>query len=222
MKCEIVTLSDICDLIAGFAFKSKDFGDFEDKVIKIADIVPPRVEMSNLRGVNLSNYNKDKLEKFIAKPGDYVLAMTGATIGKIGRVYEKSAYINQRVLLFRPHKKIDRDFLYYTICKKSFYDYIISFVDSETAQPNISATTIGKYKLNLPEIMTQRKIATFLKLFDDKIECNNKINENLQQQAQAIYHNMFVENADPTWQQGYLSDLVTVKYGKDHKKTCRW
>lgn len=194
MKCEKVKLSDVCDLIAGFAFKSKDFGDFEDKVIKIADIVPPRVEMNRLRGINLSNYNKDKLEKFIAKPGDYVLAMTGATIGKIGRIYEKSAYINQRVLLFHPHKEIDKDFLYYTICAKPFYNYIINFVDSETAQPNISATTIGKYELYLPPLNTQEKIASILQLLDMKIELNNAINNNLEQQAQAVYREMFVSN----------------------------
>ena len=44
------------------------------------------------------------------------------------------------------------------------------------------------------------------------------INDNLQQQAQAIYASMFVDNAEPTWKQGHLSDFVIVRYGKDHKK----
>ena len=44
------------------------------------------------------------------------------------------------------------------------------------------------------------------------------INDNLQQQAQAIFTSMFVSNADPDWVKGHLSDLITVKYGKDHKK----
>ena len=44
------------------------------------------------------------------------------------------------------------------------------------------------------------------------------INDNLERQAQTIYVSMFIENADPTWTQGHLSDLITVKYGKDHKK----
>ena len=46
----------------------------------------------------------------------------------------------------------------------------------------------------------------------------NRVNDNLQQQAQAIYTDMFISNADPAWVQGRLSDLITVKYGKDHKK----
>ena len=45
-----------------------------------------------------------------------------------------------------------------------------------------------------------------------------KINDNLQQQAQAIYGDMFITNANPSWQMGHLSDLITVRYGKDHKK----
>ena len=214
MKCEIVKLSDVCDLIAGFAFKSKDFGDFEDKVIKIANIVPPRVTMDDLIGVNLSNYKKDKLQKFIAKSGDYVLAMTGATIGKIGRIYKKTGYINQRVLLFRPHKRIDKDFLYYTICGKSFYDFIINFVDSETAQPNISATTIGKYELYLPPLNVQRNIASFLKSIDDKIELNNKINENLERQAQVLYKSMFINNPNLEVTRGVLSDIALIEMGQ--------
>jgi len=44
------------------------------------------------------------------------------------------------------------------------------------------------------------------------------LNNNLQQQAQAIYTSTFIANAEPTWKQGHLSDLITVKYGKDHKK----
>lgn len=44
------------------------------------------------------------------------------------------------------------------------------------------------------------------------------VNDNLELQAQAIYSYMFIENADPAWAQGHLSDLITVKYGKDHKK----
>lgn len=43
-------------------------------------------------------------------------------------------------------------------------------------------------------------------------------NDNLEQQAQAIYDSMFIDNADPAWLRGHLSDLINVKYGKDHKK----
>ena len=44
------------------------------------------------------------------------------------------------------------------------------------------------------------------------------LNKNLQEQAQVIYNDMFITNANPSWQSGQLSDLITVRYGKDHKK----
>ena len=104
-----VKLEDVCELIAGFAFKSKDFGDFSEKVLKITNIEPPIVNMRNLVGVDFSNYDKDKLSKYLVTRGDYVLAMTGATIGKLGRICDdESAYINQRVLTFKSSNKISR------------------------------------------------------------------------------------------------------------------
>ncbi len=113
-------LDSVCNMIAGFAFKGNHFGDYIAKVIKITNIEPPFVNMQNLQGVDLKHYDVDKLDKYMVGARDFVLAMTGATIGKIGRIQEKQAYINQRVLTFQPKKCIDKDFLYYVLCKSDF------------------------------------------------------------------------------------------------------
>ena len=186
MKYNEVCLADVCDLIAGYAFKSKDFGDFDDKVIKITHITPPIVDMNGLSGVDFSKYNREKLKRYIAKSGDYVLAMTGATIGKIGRIVRGEAYINQRVLLFKNKDAIDKDFLYYVLLQHDFEQYVYNHIDSESAQPNISATTIGKYIFSLPPMSIQQKIGRLLRSLDKKCEVNNAINHNLEQQASAL------------------------------------
>ena len=178
-KWNKVALSEICDLVAGYAFKSKDFGDYDSKVIKITHITPPSVNMNDLAGVDISKYNVSKLEKYIVKAGDYILAMTGATIGKIGRVEHGSAYINQRVLLFKPRPSVDKEYLYYALQQYEFAQYIISHVDSDSAQPNISAGTIAKYPIVLPPIETQKRIGALLRAYDEKRENNRKINDNL-------------------------------------------
>ena len=72
--------------------------------------------------------------------------------------------------------------------------------------------------LELPNIEEQKRIVSILGTLDDKIALNNKINDNLEQQAEAIYNYMFIVNNDPDWKHGCLKDLVNVKYGKDHKK----
>lgn len=212
-------LSDICDLVAGFAFKSKDFGDYPDKVVKIADIQPPTVNINDLVGVDLSAYSPSKLQKFIVSKGDYVLAMTGATIGKLGRITnEVEAYINQRVLTFRPNESIvDKDYLYYQLCSVNFSKYILNHIDSETAQPNISAGSVGGFEIALPSLEEQRRIAGILGAIDDKIENNRRINANLEQQAQALYKQWFVDNRQEDWDVKPLFDIAEFIGGYSYK-----
>ena len=225
-----VQLNETCNLIAGYAFKSKDFGNYPTKVLKIADINPPFVSSEKSSGVNLSNYDVDKLDKYIVKKGDYILAMTGATIGKLGRyVSDEQAYLNQRVLKFQPYKSIDSNFLYYVLCGRLFAKYIINHIDSESAQPNISAGTIGKYRFNLPNSETQQKIVSILSSLDSKIENNRKICANLEAQAQALFKHWFIDFAPfkdgkfveselgmipEGWRVGTLGEIAEVSSGK--------
>ena len=233
-KWETVTLGKTCDMIPGFAFKSEDFGDYSDKVIKIGDIIPPYVDMQTVGGVNIKKYNKDKLKKLSVCEGDFVFAMSGATIGKVGQVINGKGYINQRILKFVADEKlIDKKFLYYTMLKNDFLPFVNNYIDSQTAQPNISNTTLGKYTFLLPSLPEQRIIATILSCLDDKIANNVAINHHLEQMAQAIFKSWFVDfepfadggfiesklgEIPIGWRVGLLSELVTVRYGKDHKK----
>ena len=187
-------LEETTDFVAGFAFKSKHFGDYDNKVVKIKDIQPPIVSLEGADGVDLTEYDKAKLEKYIVRKNDFVLAMTGATIGKIGRyLHEQESYINQRVLKFIPKKEFDFDFIYYSLLSSAFQGYINNHIDSDSAQPNISANTIGKYTFRVPNKATQQKIANILSSLDDKIEVNRHINEQLEELAQALFNSWFVD-----------------------------
>lgn len=209
---ETVRLSDVCDLVAGFAFKSKDFGSFEDKVIKITHIVPPTVAMDSLVGVNLKKYDKGKLGRYVAGVGDYVLAMTGATVGKLGRIEHGHAYINQRVLLFKNYTNVDKDFLYYVLSQRIFEQYVLNYIDSESAQANISAGTIGKFTFQMPPLGVQKKIGRLLRIIDEKCVLNKKINDNLQQQAFVLFDSFFRNISDGLCT---IGDYLTPKRGRN-------
>ena len=99
-----------------------------------------------------------------------------------------------------------------------FLTYDINSMDSGSAIPSTDRYEIYAIEVDLPDIDEQKREVKLLECFDDKIANITEINDNLQQQAQAIYASMFIDNADPAWEQGHLSDLITVKYGKDHKK----
>ena len=209
MRYEKVFLSEVCDLVPGYAFRGKDFGDFKDKVIKITHITPPTVDMDNLVGIDIDKYDISKLKKFIAQKGDYVLAMTGATIGKIGRVERGCAYVNQRVLLFKNKKCVDKNYLYYVLKQKEFEQYVFNHIDSNSAQPNISASTIGNFSFDLPDLVFQKKIGDGLRLLDEKIATNREINDNLQQQAAALFSSLY----DRSNTEVRFTDLIQILGG---------
>lgn len=178
MELKKYALSDVCTIVPGFAFKSKDFGSGENIAVKIKDIEPPSVNIKNAERVCFTPQDKFRLSE-----GDYIMAMTGATIGKVGKLQidAKNVYINQRVCKFNPFTSIcDKEYLYYVLSTSSFRNFIYNNVDSKLAQPNIGHTTIYKYTHLFPSnIKEQKLIASVLNNIDRKIELNKQINDNL-------------------------------------------
>ena len=113
---------------------------------------------------------------------------------------------------------------------KIYPKYLFTVLRSREIQQQIYNTNVGdviphfkkqfldQLLIPIPERSIQESIGDLYYVLSLKAERNKKINDNLQQQAQAIYSSMFIDNPDPAWSHGHLSDLITVKYGKDHKK----
>lgn len=203
-------LLDVADVIAGYAFKSSEFGRVGESVVKIKDINPPYVDILNTDKVDIGVYPTQKMDKYKICFGDYVIAMTGATIGKIGRMWHEGvAYINQRVAKIKAKQGIDNDFVYYAICGDSFQQFIRNNIDSNSAQENISTTSIGKFPITLPSLAEQKRIAAILGALDDKIELNRCINANLEQQAQTLFKQWFIQNNDDC-NLGKLGDIIEI------------
>ena len=214
-----VKLEEIADIIGGFAFKSKDFSDQGNAlVVKIKDIRPPIIDVDNATKVHISNYNETNLNKFQIRRGDYVIAMTGATIGKIGRlVANTEALINQRVAKIESKKDIDKNFVYYAISNHDFQTFIKNNVDSHSAQANISGTSIGSYKLLLPPLHEQKAIAEILSSLDNKIDLLRRQNETLETMAQTLFRQWFVEEARDDWEEVSLGDFVQCTTGYSYR-----
>ena len=101
---------------------------------------------------------------------------------------------------------------------KSLWNYFKNCENQSTTLSILNKTQFSKIEVIEHSREEEDCIAEFLNALDSKIEINTKVNDNLAQQAQAIYRNTFVTNANTSWQLGHLSDLITVRYGKDHKK----
>ena len=125
--------------------------------------------------------------------------------------------------------KVDPKFLFYSICKRDFASMNVG-----SAVPSMTVNILNDIQISYPKnIEDQRRIASILSSLDRKIELNNKINADLEEMAQAIFKNWFVDfepfkdgkfvdselgMIPEGWKVGTLEDLITIKYGKDHKK----
>lgn len=202
-------LGEIADITPGFAFKSKDFGQAGELVVKIKDIAPPYIELANADHVDISSYDKNKLCKYLLSAGDYVVAMTGATIGKVGKLKtDKNAYLNQRVAKIKAKEGVCDDFVYFSICGDDFQAFIQNNIDSNSAQENISANSIGRFPVSLPPLDEQRSIASILSSLDDKIDLLHRENATLEQMAETLFRQWFVVEAKEEWEEGTISDLI--------------
>ena len=192
-----VRLGDLAIVKSGFAFKSKDFGDHDYAVVKIANIKPPRVDLDSCQKITsdcLARNNRAK--NFELKKGDILIAMTGATAGKIGRVPETTSrvFLNQRVgkVFLRNPESASYEYIYYFLSQKYVSNLILQQSDG-SAQGNISGQQIEQIKLPLPPLKNQKAIAHILGTLDDKIELNQKMNQTLEEIAKAIFKSWFVD-----------------------------
>ncbi|MBQ6617536.1 MAG: restriction endonuclease subunit S [Thermoguttaceae bacterium] len=115
------------------------------------------------------------------------------------------------VLVFKAKENISKRYLYYILSADIFFNYCTT-TSKGTKMPRGDKIAIMNYPVNLPPLSVQRKIAAVLSSLDDKIELNNRINANLEQQAQAIYQE-YIVSASNYSKNGIISDYCSVKSG---------
>ena len=206
-----VSLSEVATIIPGFAFQSKEFSQHGTPVVKIKDINPPLVNSSDLARIDEDAYPLGKLDKYRLHSGDFVVAMTGATIGKVGRYVSKErGLLNQRVAKISPIHSVSWDFIYHAVSMPYFDRFIENNIDSESAQANISASGIGRYPIALPKLKEQEAIAEVLSSLGDKIDLLKRQNKTLEGMAEALFRQWFIEETQDDWEQVPLDDLFEV------------
>lgn len=122
------------------------------------------------------------------------------------------------VLVFKSKENVSKEYLYYVLADDEFFKYSMT-TSKETKMPRGDKTSIMNYPIKLPPLPIQQKIAAILSSLDDKIELNNKINTNLEQQAGALFKNWFVDfepfggKMPEGWKVGKLSEIVDYLNG---------
>lgn len=125
-------------------------------------------------------------------------------------------WVNNHAHIVQTNEKCLLEYLYYLFNVTDISGYITG-----SAQPKLSQASLNAIELELPPVQEQAKVVSILSALDDKIELNQKINENLEQQAEAIFAEHFLSNSDipDGWRTGnlleiadYLNGLAMQKY----------
>ena len=166
-------LGDVCDFKNGFAFKSSLFKENGLPIIRITNVDGKNINLTDVKYFNPVDYSENTKSYEVCN-GDILIAMSGATTGKIGvYAHKNSAYLNQRVGKFLPKEEIlNNRYLYHYLLSKVEEIYAIS---GGGAQPNLSSNALmAKIKIPIPcpenpkkSLEIQQKIVAILDTFSE-------------------------------------------------------
>ncbi len=183
----VITLKQVTSIRGGYAFKSKEFTENGYPIIKIANIS----NNGEIKGPYsyTNNFNK----KYILTKNDIVLAMSGATTGKIAKLRSSKSFLqNQRIGYFCKTNNIDYNYLYYLLISDQFKKQL-KRITIAGAQPNVSSLDIENFRFSvLSSKNKQKKISDFLNKLDIKIRITNKKITIFSQLKRSLLNNMFI------------------------------
>lgn len=160
----------------------------------------------------VSEFDKKRLQKYLLEEGDIVFSRVGSV--------DRCSYVDKdhvgwlfsgRCLRIRPSLSLEPLYLYYFLSLEETKKFIKSIAVGAT-MPSINTKILGDVEIPLPSIDVQKSISYQLSLIDRKIEVNNKINDNLQQQAEAAYSKLMDEAGNCT--QVPLKDIAHITMGQ--------
>ena len=225
MSYETYRVADLIDEIAMGPFGSNI------KVSCFVDSGVPVLNGSNLEGFSLSEKafryvteeKADSLNKANAHRGDIVITHRG-TLGQIVFIPQDSRYdryvISQSQFRVRCNDKVLPEYLVYYF-HTPIGQYKLLSNASQVGVPALArpSSTFQQIEVTLPELSIQKRVVEIITTIQRKIENNQELNDNLEQQAATYFQELFINNANPMWQIGTISDLGTVVGGSTPSKT---
>ncbi len=186
---EKVKLGDVCKVQGGYAFKSKEFQKDSIPIIRIGNIQDNEVEIDY--NVCFTKEFLNKHPEFEIKYGDILIAMSGATVGKIGKYQnDTKALLNQRVGNFIVTEKLEKRYLYFLLQSPLFEKFILNNAFG-CAQPNISSKQIEEFEFYNYDNVEQIEIANQLDKVQEIIDFRKKQIQELDELIKSQFIEMF-------------------------------
>lgn len=159
---------------------------------------------------------ENNFNRFSLKKGDILVARTGATIGVNIQIKDNlTAVYNNGLIRLKINNEIaNNKFVFYNLQTQYYKNFINAISAGTSTQPNMQINSLLSFEIPFPPLEIQEKIARILLSLDDKIELNNKINQNLEQQAQAIFKSWFVDFENPKRKTCKAEEYFSISIGK--------
>ena len=218
MRCKLGDISEITKL-AGYEFTKyiKYIPDGEIIAVRALNLKNGALVLDDIQ--RISKEVSETLPRSQLHKNDIVLSYTG-TLGECAQIREDGKYhLAPNVCKITPNDSVvNPNFLFQYIRCEKFKQTLINYAHGST-QPTIPMSTIRDIPVDIPDdLEKQGKIAAILSILDEKIAINRAINDNLEQQAQALFQELFITNTDPSWETGTISNLGTVIGGSTPSK----
>ena len=171
-----------------------------------------RVPNSNLKGQFKKTFQRDDILYSEIRPQNRRFAYVD---------FSPIDYIASTKLMVIRAKKdvVSPKYLYYFLKNTSTVAELQLLAETRSGTfPQITFSEVANLTIPVPSLAVQEVIVQTMQCLEDKITCNEQINDNLEQQAQSYFHELFVDNADPEWAIGTISDLGTVVGGSTPSK----
>lgn len=243
MEWKEVRLGDVCEIYGRIGFRGYTTNDLVDTPKEGAISLSPKNIINGELNLDQCTYIKwDKYyesPEIMINPNEIIITKTGSSVGRttfVRRVVHPMTLNPQLVVL----KNISEnaEFLSYYI-KSALFQSVLKSIVVGSAIPTLSQKNLANLKINVPkEVDDQRRIASILSSLDRKIELNNKINADLEEMAQAIFKNWFVDfepfkdgkfvdselgMIPEGWKVGRADDFYQINIGKTPpRKEHKW
>lgn len=228
----IGSLGDLADTVMGYAFKSTDFTPNGIPLLRMGNLYQNTLDFER-SPVFLPTTYKDEYKRFVVKPGDLVMSMTG-TMGKRDYGFTvqipnsaPESLLNQRVMKFVPKDKTSPGFLLNLLRSEIILSRLYSFPGG-TKQANLSATQVLDLPAPIPPYQEQNKIAQILSTWDKAIFTTEQLLANSQQQKNALMQQLLTGKKrlldkngvrfSGEWCERLLGDISKITTGSSNRQ----
>ena len=216
----IVKLAEVCEKIGSGATPrggKEAYCDEGISLVRSQNVLDFNFSKEGLAFIN--DEQAKKLSNVEVHSGDVLLNITGDSVARACLMDDDylPARVNQHVAIIRgnSHKIMNGYVLYYLQWRK---EYLLQLASAGATRNALTKAMIEQLELDLPPLDSQQQIVAILDSLQSKIQLNQKINDNLEQQAQSYFQELFVDNASPEWTTGTISNLGTVVGGSTPSK----